>query len=425
METFFSTAIQRMTTALPRPSGPLQRAAIGSLVAVVLGCTPTASEPLTSTFNGVCLHPGCTPDPGWALQDCDAAEAGLEFFNPSGVTVGANFEAMDGNTGAFVAQYMYGYTDATANTSADRGYQPAATAADRCLGRTGNHVFHLYGGPFLGWGGGIGVAMEHFTQDANLCAGSTAPEYCVPPSAGDAVSVAAMDLSAWEGVAVWARRAPDSQPLLRVLVGTKDTDDDIAFLMYQDPTERDHLYCQRVKECGCLFQDAPCTFYPDGDPASFSTPGYYCGAPGATPSYANMAPAANSTGYSNKCNTTRCDDPYPAYAMAPDLQFAGRPCTAYTTRNGVLSSYCYDPATDPPPASGDQQCGDHFTFPLHLTTEWQLYLVPFATMYQQGWAKRAPYFDLHTVSVLRLTWDSGYIDYWIDDLRFYRHKKAS
>jgi hypothetical protein len=44
-------------------------------------------------------------------------------------------------------------------------------------------------------------------------------------------------------------------------------------------------------------------------------------------------------------------------------------------------------------------------------------------MYQQGWAKAA-YFDLQ-ISVVRLTWDTGNIDYWIDDLRFYRHKSPS
>jgi hypothetical protein len=163
--------------------------------------------------------------------------------------------------------------------------------------------------------------------------------------------------------------------------------------------------------------------------SSLAAGAWFCGAPGATPSYADMAPQSGSN---NTCNTTHCNDPYPAYAMtiadaqgdAGDPQFYGKPCTEYRTRNGILSSYCYDPASDHPPASGDQQCGDHFTFPLSLTTEWQLFLVPFETMYQQGWAKKAPYFDLHTVSVVRLTWDTGNIDYWIDDLRFYRHKKA-
>ncbi|MGO9291512.1 MAG: hypothetical protein ACLQIJ_22505, partial [Polyangia bacterium] len=74
-------------------------------------------------------------------------------------------------------------------------------------------------------------------------------------------------------------------------------------------------------------------------------------------------------------------------------------------------------------AEPDQQCGDYWTFPLHLSTDWQLFLVPFTTMYQQGWAKRWPFFDISSVSVVRLTWDVGWVDYWIDNLRFYRVKQ--
>ena len=128
---------------------------------------------------------------------------------------------------------------------------------------------------------------------------------------------------------------------------------------------------------------------------------------------------------------------YPAYPGTPDPQFNNRPCTPYAFRNGVETSVCYDPdpnnhylltsgspdpngLPDSPPAESDQQCGDYWTFPLHLTTEWQLFLVPFTTMYQQGWAKRWPFFDISSVSVVRLTWDAGWVDYWIDNLRFYR-----
>ena len=48
-----------------------------------------------------------------------------------------------------------------------------------------------------------------------------------------------MDVSEWEGISFWARRGPDSQAGFRVLVGDKNTDDDIAYLMYrEDPTCR-------------------------------------------------------------------------------------------------------------------------------------------------------------------------------------------
>ena len=59
---------------------------------------------------------------------------------------------------------------------------------------------------------------------------------------------------------------------------------------------------------------------------------------------------------------------------------------------------------------------------MNLSNEWQFYTVPFNTMTQQGWAKRSDGLDLTTVSVVRFTWDGGWVDYWIDDVRFYRHR---
>jgi hypothetical protein len=44
-------------------------------------------------------------------------------------------------------------------------------------------------------------------------------------------------------------------------------------------------------------------------------------------------------------------------------------------------------------------------------------------MFQQGWAKRWQFLDISSVSVVRLTWDAGWIDYWIDNLRFYRVRR--
>ena len=43
-------------------------------------------------------------------------------------------------------------------------------------------------------------------------------------------------------------------------------------------------------------------------------------------------------------------------------------------------------------------------------------------MLQQGWAQRSAKLDLTAISVVRFTWDGGYVDYWIDQVNFYRHK---
>jgi hypothetical protein len=105
-----------------------------------------------------------------------------------------------------------------------------------------------------------------------------------------------------------------------------------------------------------------------------------------------------------------------------DPQFAGRPCTPYQWQNGVGGSYCFDPAIDPPPAPSTQQCGDHWAATPTLTTEWKYFTIPFTDLHQLGWAKKSEHLDLTAVSVVRFTWDAGWIDYYIDSLSFYRHR---
>jgi hypothetical protein len=430
-------------------------------------CTPRATGLDAAPPSGVCIHT-CTPDPGSRPVDCAAAEAGLEFFSdPKAPSIIANFETgvsttVNGTSLSFIGgQYMYSYVDGTSALIFDGalpgttgGYQPSAIPASRCKSdpnnTANNHVLHVWGGPFLGWGGGLGVGMAHFNTDSGLCTAFTKPSYCPPnPTSNDdilggAVSIAALDMSQYDGVAVWARRGPDSQPLMRVLVATKDTEDDVTYIadreafkrLPNDPVYGNKLprYCQRIRECSCQYQNLNCSFY-DAGTGVVSEGGYYCGAPGEAPGYASMAPVGNN-GATNTCNVTRCNDAYAAYpGDGADPKYAGRPCTPFTYRNGTVTSQCWDPAgmaatdggagypPDPPPPEPDKQCGDHFTFPLHLTTDWQLFLVPFTTMYQQGWAQKVPTLDTKTITAVRLTWEAGYIDYYVDDLRFYRVKR--
>jgi hypothetical protein len=201
-------------------------------------------------------------------------------------------------------------------------------------------------------------------------------------------------------------------------VGNKYVDEDVSFFMYRDEPAKTR-YCERVLECACT-NGKPCVNWTiDQVPDPF-LPGHYCGDPASDPAPGAISGVGVTS--TNKCDRTKCDDIYPAFQVQ-DKAFVNRPCTPYAFRSGSQSSYCWNPASDPPPAESDQQCGDYWTFPLHLTTEWQLFLVPFTTMYQQGWAKRWSFFDTSSVSVVRLTWDKGWVDYWIDNLRFYRVRR--
>jgi hypothetical protein len=428
-----------------------------------LGCVPTANQ--SDLPNGAaslpCVGQQCIPNQAPApvttapTVSCDAAETGLEFF--------PFFDVLNNENGT--SQYFYQYVDGTAGIWPS-GYSPPAVQQQICNdpGRPqGNQVLHESGGLFTGWGGGIGVGLAHFnSMDADLCllggpvcpaAGgytTTTPCFCPPINSGPgalgaAINGAAIDVSQWEGISFWARRGPNGQPLMRVLLGDKFTDDDISYLEYSGDSTQPRL-CERKIECTCAFQDATCDWYsadatvdpmyssqvvsgmnpppPDFNlPTALQNGGYFCGPPGSHPGSASSGSSSGNISISNRCGRTLCDSVYPAYPNAgPDPESVGRACTPYVYRNGAQADVCYNPGTDPLPAESDKQCGDHFTFPVHLTTDWQFFTVPFAQMFQQGWAQQAPYFDLTSVSVVRFTWDSGYVDYYIDNVRFYRTK---
>jgi hypothetical protein len=352
---------------------------------------------------------GLVAGPEIRLGDCDTAQQGLEF---------APFMIEDFESTTGLATYLYTYTDNT-STISPSGYQPSTEPGRHCSADPDSRVFHFTGGPFLGWGGGLGVSMLHLGRGngtAGLCTQSPLPDYCLPAGPDPMVTNSMLDVSQWDGVSVWARRGSNSQPLLRVLVGNKYTDDDISFYMYlNDPTQP--RYCERVRECACI-NGLQCTFAAADPPVVPLGGGTYCGAPGIV--MGGDITAANGVAATNTCDTTRCDEIYAAHPeVGADPQFAGRQCRPFTYRSGVTSSFCFNPS-GPPPAETDQQCGDHWTYPLHVTTDWQLYLVPFTSMFQQGFAKRFPNFDLKSVSVVRLTWDAGPVDFYIDNWRFYR-----
>jgi hypothetical protein len=440
-----------------RPPGGLTQ--FGAALALALGaasldaCVPTAN--IADLPDGAaslpCYGNSCVPNlVGAAVTTAPTVHCKPiyeQFDFTSYYVLDAEFD----NGAAVSAKYFYQYVDGTAGLW-PTGYQPPTIVQDVCDDEAvvNNHVLHESGGPFTGWGGGIGIGLAHVNAD--VC--GTSDPSCPPLTtttensidAAEAINSGALDVSQWDGISFWARRGPNGQSLMRVLVGDKFTDDDISYLMYiGDPTAK--RFCERKGECSCLFQDTTCDWYgpgvpgvaadsalpstPSPDGTVLSTGAYYCGPPGSHPPPASSGgPGTNG----NFCGRSLCDQPYPAYPNTGfDAEWTGRACTPFTYRNGTEADVCYNPPgtvdatgapvpADPLPAEADEQCGDHFTFPVHLTTDWQFFTIPFAQMSQQGWAKQAPYFDLTSVSVVRFTWDAGYVDYYLDDVRFYRLK---
>ena len=485
----------RPATGVINPSqSPGRMLALALGVAALCACVPTANvSDLPDAATALpCYGTTCVLNPGGAAVTpapqvhCEAAQQGLEFAN--------QFIVLDNEDPSGIAQYFYQYVDGTAGLF-PTGYEPPVIAQTICDTDTSvNHVLHESGGPFTGWGGGLGIGLAHLNSMPDgisnaLCSNpvpsvvcpptggysTSTPCYCPstesppppappePPALRSAIATAALDVSQWDGISFWARRGPNGQPLMRVLVGDKFTDDDISYLEYSGDNTPGHSQprlCERKGECSCLFQDTTCDWYSANDPTygslvtadttsslppqllpmSAANPlglsdgggAYYCGPPGSHPPPASTGgPGTNG----NYCGRSLCDQPYPAYPTSADPEWVGRACTPYTYRNGTEADLCYNPPgsvdgqgkpvpADPLPAESDEQCGDHFTFPVHLSEDWQFFAIPFAQMSQQGWAKQAPYFDLTSASVVRFTWDAGYVDYYLDNVRFYRVHQA-
>jgi hypothetical protein len=378
--------------------------------------------------------------------DCAAAIEGYEFFPL------VSIDSLQAG--------VYQYGDKTANFGdVDTGYHPPSEVLSRCKGDNNDdnpqYVGHVRGGPFLYYGGGTGISLNTYEV----------PENDELPLSAE-FGRWARDVRQWEGVSFWARRGVQGQSI-RVAVGDKYTDDDLAYVDYYDraldlPEDVDHPrarkpYCRRKLECDCPL-GKPCTYF-EGTNA-----GYYCYDPkvdlepfALKPTDCSKIPPGTQFRKGSqsaarveheRCGPTQCNHFYPAYenkdefTPAPDYcppktscepdrptdisvggfdpEFYGRECTSYTLSNGTTSDYCFDPKRDPPPPENDEWCSDIRYAPVNLTTEWQFYTVPFSEMLQYGYAKESFDLDLQSVATVKFTWDRGYIDLWFDDVSLYR-----
>ena len=97
-------------------------------------------------------------------------------------------------------------------------------------------------------------------------------------------------------------------------------------------------------------------------------------------------------------------------------------CQLYKLTNDLEEYYCYD-ATKPASFPPDQphRCGDGWEKGVALSTDWQFYTIPFTELRQEGYGQEFSYLDLSAITLVRFTWTQGWVDVWLDDVRFYRH----
>src|SRR5262249_42735040 len=92
----------------------------------------------------------------------------------------------------------------------------------------------------------------------------------------------------------------------------------------------------------------------------------------------------------------------------------------YTFKNDITHDQCFD-LDGPPPPEGSDRCGDPWFAPVRLSTDWGFYRVPFSELRQEGYGKEFPALEKSAVTMVRFTWQQG----WLDDARFSRATRCS
>jgi hypothetical protein len=296
-----------------------------------------------------------------------------------------------------------------------------------CDGKPNDWVMHFRGGLFRKWGGGISHAftdpLGRYRADAtDTCAPGV--DFCPPPvPAGAKVDTAGLpltaasgdqylqshdffDVSAYDGIAFWARRGPEGFDRALVILTDKFTSSRLA--------RENQQYCRRVRECytACA-SGVPCSL----DPTS-PTPVYRCFDPSVgLPN--NISIESEFELMYPRCGKSACTSP-DTY-LDPD--FDSKACRPYTFPAADESGeYCWSEGDTPPP-SRDDRCQDGWQTSVDLTLDWTFYALPFSRFGQVGFGKRAPYMDLKSLDTIAFGAVMGWSDVYFDNVTLYRRKR--
>ena len=352
----------------------------------------------------------CVPDPPPPPVKCAEIESKYEFFPGPAIS----------------ASGLYTYDDySAAHPTRQDPTMPRCITPDAPNGKM-ESVVRYFGGPYQSWGGGIGRSMrDYLGSNAQRCTGPGTPAPCESIDVALGAPGQTIDLSQWDGVSLWARRGPESQAGFRVTVGDPTTDDDLNIDQTtgthgttDDGIDEEQRWCKRVRRCDCS-GPTPCTHY-----VGALGEGDWC----FDPKYQDPP---TSQGDYPRCGQTACNEDYeggavqgpPSSRSPKDPRFNDRTCTPFQLQSGYTRAFCFDPGQDPDPAEASELCGDHFQTPVHLSTEWQFITVPFSGMRQQAYGKESPGLSTDRISIVRLTFEGGWIDFYIADMRFYRVKR--
>jgi len=401
-----------------------------------------------------------TPDPGSRPFDCSGLS---QIEMPPFPELVQTFEPDGGDT-AGIAEWWSSNDDETKGafrTPGDAkwyGLPPSfderfglpaerVAGAPSCDGQPNDWVLHFRGGRFNYYGAAaerplqaIEIKKYPDNQGPERCPGGT--DVCPAlPEPGATIDGAGLpivnadgtefephrhlywDVSLYDGVSFWARRGPDGQPGMLFALQDKHT---------SDALNRVHQkFCRRIKACRPVCQNGmPCTLNPESDiPNVQDGPRVHrCFDP------AVGVPMVIGDERCNVDGAKRCIEPalreelYPrcgpsacaALSYYPDPDFDGLECKPYEFTGSQAGHYCYGDVRPPP---DEERCGDAWVAPVRLSTDWKLYVIPFTEFRQVGFAKRAPFLDLHSIYSIALQFPVGFADVYVDNVSFYRRRR--
>jgi hypothetical protein len=377
------------------------------------------------------------PDPGSRPANCagldgiETAPAWVATFepdtpnDPTQVGIGSAWSAFDDSTPyAFhVPGDATWYSGLNGKYGAPFGLPSDKVDGPSCDGAPNHWALHFRGGLFRKWGGGVSHVLtdpDGCPAGADFCPPPTPPGATedsaglplAPPDGGTyAQSHAFIDVSAYDGIAFWARRGPEGQARMIVTLTDSFTSDRLA--------RQNQKYCRRVSPVGtgnvCHTQcanGAPCA--PENPAAADSV--YRC----IDPRGVHLPDLASLTDLIYpRCGPSACL----SAATNPDPDFDGKACRPYTFPAADESGeYCFNEG-DPPPPNREERCLDGFASSVELTLDWQYYKVPFSELRQGGYGRMAPYFNLKAVDTIAFGFIVGWADLYLDNVTFYRLKK--
>ena len=172
-------------------------------------------------------------------------------------------------------------------------------------------------------------------------------------------------------------------------------------------------FCRRIKTCRPVCQNGgPCSpVNPDAP-----NPIYRCFDPATGPAPSSSSEPALVEEVFPLCGPSACT----GLGHYPDPDFDGLECKPYEFNGSQAGHYCYG---DVPPPPDEERCGDAWVAPVRLSTDWKLYVIPFTEFRQVGFAKRAPFLDLHSIYSIALQFPVGFADVYVDNVSFYRRRR--